>query len=257
MIRIFKNKIIIILTIFLILIPVLIFSFFHFFPKRNIYIWAWERPEDFSFLAHSRDNLTIIYYAGGIVIRDGKLKITERLNHLVIPANLKNMPIIRIDNFDGPESLTDEKLAQITNFIINICSNKDIVGCQVDFDVTSSLREKYKILLASVKNKIPSTTSLSITALVSWCDKFSWLNKTNIDFAVPMFYRLGDDREKIDHDYIGETFMKSPKCKNAIGVSLDEPLQNKKYISGRDIYFFNPNSWSEQSYSTIINMYGR
>lgn len=215
-------------------------------PKNNIYVWAWERPEDLRFLENNTDKITVVYYAGDVIIQNGGMDIEPRRNKLFLPAGVSVMPLVRIDNFDNVDALTEERMQTIQGFIARICTVSGISGCQIDFDATVSERPIYAKLIAGVKKEIPTSIPLSITALVSWCDTFSWLDDTAIDYAVPMFYRLGSDREQIQNDRVGQTFMKSKKCQSAVGISTDEKIPNKKYRQGRDVYFFNPQPWTKE-----------
>lgn len=247
MIQISKKQISIILIAVSILI--IIIASYH---ENKIYVWAWERPEDLGFLSNIGDN-NIVYYAGGIVIKNGRLDIQPRINNLLTTQTARLIPVIRIDNFDTSSALTDILLQKVEDFILTVCKHQGAVGCQIDFDARTSERVIYAKLLDSIKRRLPENVPLSITALVSWCDEFSWLNDTTIDFAVPMFYRLGSDRERIQNDRVGSTFMKSPKCQNAVGLSTDEAIPAKKYIRGKDIYLFNNQPWTKENFMNMSN----
>ena len=216
--------------------------------ENKIYVWAWERPEDLRFLSGIKNSNNIVYYAGGIVIKDGRLDIQPRINNLLTTQTARLIPIIRIDNFDSSAVFTDILMKKVEDFIVTACKHPGVIGCQVDFDARTSERIIYANLLNSIKKRLSENIPLSITALVSWCDEFSWLNETSIDFAVPMFYRLGPDRDQIQNDRVGSTFMKSPKCQNAIGLSNDEVMPVIKYIKGKDVYLFKYQPWTKKNF---------
>lgn len=232
------------------LLFVLVVLFF-IYPRNRIIIWAWERKENLTFL----DSDTVVaYYAGSVIIDNDRMAIARRVQPLKLSASTKVIPVVRIDNFDSANDLTQERMKQVEDFIIEMCNQDKVVGCQIDFDAKTSERSVYSLLIASVRSRLPTAIPLSITALVSWCDTYSWLNDTKVDFAVPMFYRLGVDEHTIRGGYTGKTFMGSPKCSSAIGVTTDEPFPIRKYIGSRDIYIFNPNSWTEQELKRIIKL---
>ncbi len=247
-VRIFKytNKKKSVFIGFLLLIFVLSFFSFH---KNKIIIWSWERNEDLTFLNR---NVFVSYYAGSVILKNGRMSISERTQPLKLNSDTKVIPVVRIDNFDNAEDLTAQRIQSIGDFIIEMCNREQVVGCQIDFDAKTSEKPAYTSLISLVRDKLPKNIPLSITALVSWCDKYSWINDTKIDFAIPMFYRLGPDKNSIRNGYTGQTFMKSSKCANSIGISTDEPLPMRKYIGNRDIYVFNPNSWNEEGFERII-----
>lgn len=230
-----------------IILLVLIIGFFAY-PRNKTIVWAWERNENLTFL----DSDTIVaYYAGSVIIKDGRMSISKRVRTLKILTDTKVIPVVRIDNFETAEYLTPWRTKDIEDFIISSCDQEQVVGCQIDFDAKTSERPAYVSIISSVRDRLPKNVPLSITALVSWCDKGSWMNDAKIDFAVPMFYRLGADESIIRNGYTGKTFMGSPKCAEAIGISTDEPFPKEKYIKGRDIYIFNPNPWNEQEFRNI------
>jgi hypothetical protein len=125
---------------------------------------------------------------------------------------------------------------------------------QIDFDATLSQREFYRQLLFSVRQKLPPNMPLSITALASWCAGDNWLSDLPIDEAVPMLFRLGAEqrqfRTRLD---AGDNFKNTP-CQNAAGVSTDEIV--KPPVVQR-LYLFNPNSWSQSSLTTALEIYKR
>ncbi len=71
----------------LIIICVLIFLFCLFAPilfrsQRKIYLYAWNRNEDFKFLSDEKDRrISIVFYAGSVVIRDGGISYSRRKSH--------------------------------------------------------------------------------------------------------------------------------------------------------------------------------
>lgn len=243
-----------IIVVLVLVVSVTALLFYNNQQRNGLYVWAWERPEDLRFLKNSADKITIVYYAGDVVIKSGSMVIHPRRNKLLLPSGARAMPLIRIDNFDKAVALTEERVQAIQNFIVRACSVPGVSGCQIDFDATISERPVYAKLITEVKKEIPNNISLSITALVSWCDKFSWLDNTAIDYAVPMFYRLGSDRAQIQNNRVGQTFMKSKKCQSAVGVSVDERIPDKRYLRGRDIYLFNPNPWNEKNFDREIKL---
>ncbi|MBP9867143.1 MAG: hypothetical protein KBC41_03660 [Candidatus Pacebacteria bacterium] len=242
---IIKNKY---TTVLLCFIVVLIFFLY---PRNKIIIWVWERNENLTFL--NRDTV-VAYYAGSVILENGRMVISKRVQPLKLNSDTEIIPVIRIDNFDTVKELTAPRMKQVEDFIIQTCDQNLVVGCQIDFDVKSSERDVYKVLISSVRERLPKNLPLSMTALVSWCDTYSWINDTKIDFAVPMFYRLGSDEQMIRGGYTGKTFMESPKCSSAIGVTTDEPIPKAKYIGNRDIYIFNPHSWTESELKRILKI---
>jgi len=221
--------------------------------KQPIVLWAWERPENLMFIKDF-ENANVAFLAGSITIKDNEIQIQPRKQPLGLPENLSPIAVVRIDNFDTGLSLTPEQELSIENFILEMCTQSDkISGCQIDFDATVSEREYYEQLLGSISQKLPTDKELSITALVSWCNQNSWLENLPIKYAVPMFFRLGPDEKNIKKDLTGQDFMKSHKCQKYVGISTDESLPIGKYLKNRTIFIFNPDSWTNEDYKSIMN----
>jgi hypothetical protein len=238
------------LIIFFVLILGL-FSFgylkFNYFPK--IIIWAWERPENLLFIKDK--NIGVAFYVGTIIFSDSETTFQPRLQPLAINPKPPLMAVIRMINKESSQ-LSNDQLLKAVDWIIKICSQKNISGCQIDFDVKSSEINFYEKLIFETRNNLPKSMPLSITTLASWCHLGSWLDHLPINEAVPMFYRLGPDEYLIKHGLVGESFMKAKNCQKAIGISIDEPLPQSKYLKNRRIYIYNPNSWTFEDFSNIM-----
>jgi hypothetical protein len=239
---------------------VIIFSSVIFFLRLNsnpyspkIFLWAWERPENLLFLDNKNNvNIGVAFYAGIITFSDSKTFFRPRLQPLAINPKISPIAVIRIENKEYRHQLENNQLLEAVDLIVKICSQNKISGCQLDFDAANSEIDFYKKLIWETKNNLPQSMPLSITTLVSWCHSGSWLEDLPIDEAVPMFFRLGLDDYLIRSHFVGESFMKARICQKSIGISLDEPLPQSKYLENRRIYIFNPNSWTLEDFSNII-----
>jgi hypothetical protein len=125
---------------------------------------------------------------------------------------------------------------------------------QIDFDATVSERNFYRSLLKEVRQQLPTSTSLSITALASWCAGDDWLTDLPIDEAVPMLFRLGVDQRQFHRRLeTGQPF-ESRMCRNAAGVSTDEPVNARPV---KRLYIFSPKPWSKSSFAAAMEAYQR
>lgn len=216
-------------------------------PK--IFLWVWERPENLLFIDYK---IGIAFYAGTITFYNSEVIFKPRLQPLAMSPKLSVMPVIRIVNEEKDNQLNNNQLSKAVELIVKICSQDKVSGCQIDFDVKSSEIDFYKNLILKTRNSLSKSIPLSITTLVSWCYTGSWLDNLPVDEAVPMFFRLGTDEYLIRQDLVGESFMKARNCQQAIGISVDEPLPQAKYLKNRRIYIFNPHSWTPEDFSNII-----
>ena len=125
---------------------------------------------------------------------------------------------------------------------------------QIDFDATTSERNFYRLLLTQLRNELPASTALSITALASWCAGDDWLTDLLIDEAVPMLFRLGVDQRQFQRRLERGQPFESRICQNSAGVSTDEPV-NAPAVSR--LYIFSPEPWSKSSFAAAMETYQR
>lgn len=234
---------------FAILLSILFALLAYFFHSRqSIYIYAWERPENLSFLdSIEHKKTTVVYYAGDIVIDHGRANISPRRNSLIIPEDINKIPLIRIDNFNNLSAL-HENSKNIVDFIANTC--RDVSECQLDFDAKKSEYIEYAEILTTIKQRLPKI-KITITALASWCGKNSWLEKMLIDDAVPMLYRMGNS-PSIKNLLNDGGITSYAKCGHSVALSTDElNFKFKQYLNRHNIYLFNPDSWTEENYMKV------
>jgi hypothetical protein len=105
-------------------------------------------------------------------------------------------------------------------------------------------------LLEELRRRLPPAQSLSITALASWCEGDDWLHGLPLDFAVPMLFRLGPERDSF-RAAVGEHAFHEPLCRGAAGLSTDEPLAVPHTDS---IFWFSPTPWSAAQYRRLGEM---
>ncbi len=219
--------------------------------SQPIYLYAWERPEDFSFLDKNQ-NTNIVFYAGDIVIKNNKIITSLRRNKMIIPDGIKEIPLIRIDSFESPNVLIDNT-DRTSDFIIKICSGFD--ECQIDFEARTSEYAFYSALLDKVRESLPNK-NIVITSLASWCSG-DLLNSFPVNNAVPMLYRMGKDGKDIKSGTVGNWFLSNPKCSDSIALSVDElDFNPRQYMRGKSVYLFNPEPWTRDSYKETLSYLG-
>ncbi len=216
-------------------------------PK--LVLWAWERPEDLSFIDPSE--IAVAYLAGTIHLRGGAVEAVPRLQPLQVPPKTRVSAVVRIESA-GPAStqLTAAQREQAVSAILWMTNRPDTVGTQIDFDARSSERAFYGDLLRDLHRRLPAGVPLSITALASWCMEDDWIAGLPIEEAVPMLFRMGPgDAEVRRRLRRGQDFT-DPACRLSAGVSTDEPLPRLRY--GRRVYIFHPRSWTAASATNIL-----
>ncbi len=248
----FKNALLIsgLIICLIVFFAFLILNYLKINHSPKIFLWAWERPENLSFIEDK--NIGIAFYAGTLTFYNSEVIFKPRLQPLAVSPKISVIPVIRIVNKEKDNQLDNIQLLKAGELIVKMCSQDKVSGCQIDFDVKNSEIDFYKKLIFETRNTLSRSIPLSITTLVSWCHTGSWLNDLPIDEAVPMFFRLGTDEYLIRQDLVGESFMKAKNCQKSICISIDEPLPQAKYLKNRKIYIFNPHLWTPEDFSNII-----
>lgn len=215
-------------------------------------IWAWERPEDVSFVESRAVGVAAL--AATIRLREGDaIAEVPRLQPLVVRDDTSVMPVVRIESppHGGPSLSTEQRVALVSaiDAVVPLASAHTL---QIDFDAKLSERSFYRSLLSDLRRAMPARAFLSITALASWCLEDRWLTGAPVDEAVPMLFRMGDASEDIRRRLnAGEDFAE-PLCRTSAGVSTDEPVPSLP--KGRRYYVFHPASWQAAPFEEILGI---
>lgn len=207
-------------------------------------LWAWERPEDLSFIDARRTG--VAFLARTVQLRGEEASIRPRLQPLEVPRGTYLVAVVRVES-DRRERpyLSAAQLEKTVAAASEAARSKDVRALQIDFDATASEREFYRRLLVSLRAKLPERMPLSITALASWCLRDGWLEGLDVDEAVPMLFRMGADDHRIKNFLAGGGELEQTLCKSSAGVSTDEQVRAPRSVARR--YVFNPRGWTPES----------
>jgi hypothetical protein len=210
-------------------------------------LWAWERPEDLSFLdAHKYG---VAFLAQTLTLKGDDVAFSPRHQPLQVPPGTKMMAVTRIESqkITGQKpALSPNQRQQLVKLILRTMELGQVAAIQIDFDALVSERDFYRALLQDLRAQLPDKVPLSMTALASFCIGDRWLNDLPVDEAVPMIFRMGADDRAIKSRLAGGEDFREPLCRESYGVAIDEPLELKRERSRR-LYVFNNRSWSENS----------
>jgi hypothetical protein len=206
----------------------------------RVVLWAWERPEDLSFIDPNKAG--VAYLARTLYLEADRVLVRPRLNPLLVPPAAAVIPVARIETGgNSPPTLSSEQRQQAVRAIAEL-ANSDPVEIQIDFDATRSERSFYRALLGDLRARVPRSIALSITALASWCIYDDWIAHLPVDEAVPMLFRMGADSEDVAAYLRRGGAFAPPICRSSIGVAIDEPIVTAP--AGRRVYIFSPHAWS-------------
>ena len=216
----------------------------------DMVLWAWERPEDFTFL-NANSRIGIAYLAKTLSLKKDTVSVRARFQPLRFPEGTTLMPVVRIESENSPD-LSAAQRAKVVSEISVLAHQKNISALQIDFDAKQTERDFYRNLILDLRHDWPADVGLSITALASWCISDTWIKDLPVDEAVPMLFRMGADNNQIRARLKSRDDFKLSICRNSIGISTDEKIDDLP--TGRRVYVFNPRSWDQRSVSKALTI---
>ncbi|HEX7295861.1 MAG TPA: hypothetical protein VF251_08940 [Pyrinomonadaceae bacterium] len=216
-------------------------------------LWAWERPEQLDFIDTKR--IGVAYLAKTIQIRDNDLFVRPRLQPLILRPDTRVVAVVRIETprfQNGP--LLESRIEQMADEIAEASEQPGVVAVQIDFDAKASERSSYRKLLVRVRELLPRSIPLSITALASWCAGDNWVSDLPVDEVVPMLFRLGVNRDQFAARLQSDEVPFSQPCHLSAGVSTDENIHPPKR---KRLYIFSPKPWTPSAVNAALETYRR
>ena len=218
-------------------------------PLPRVMLWAWERHEDLRTIDPRA--VGVAYLAKTLFLHQDSVMTRPRLQPLQVPPAAVLIPVIRIevDKFSPPTLAAGQRM-RVVEEIAAISRASTIPAVQVDFDTKTSERAFYRAVLHDLRQELPDTIRISITALASWCLADNWLAGLPIDEAVPMLFRMGADRQRVLFHLQTGGDVRCLPTQQSLGMATDEPLP--RMPSGRRRYIFSPRAWSPASVRTAL-----
>jgi hypothetical protein len=226
-------------------------------PPPRMMLWAWERPEDLSFI--DTRSTGVAYLAATIRWKNQHLICVNRHQPLKVPPSSYLMAVVRIES-DG--SLNDSNGTQIQEIAMLVPQflKPGVRAVQFDFDARKSERKWYQNYLTRMRAALPGDLYLSMTSLASWCLGDDWLNssKLPVDEVVPMFFEMGADSRTVANlletgNTLGHSF-------KSVGISDRDASINR--ILGRSltgilkpiprVYMFSRSAWNQEKAHKMI-----
>ena len=217
---------------------------------EEIVLWTWDTPNDLRFL--NPHQASIATYEGTIVLRGESILYKPYQKHLSLPASVASFPVIRIETTGkAPDTKAIDALVQMIGAVQKNyprSTNK----IQIDFDATISERPFYKALLQTLRKQgLRPDTTLSVTALATWCLNDRWLSHSECDEAVAMLFSMGPGKNST------YTMLKKSQgrlsagkgVQTTVAISANEPstnaaLKNLGVFSGiKKLYIFDSLPW--------------
>jgi hypothetical protein len=209
-------------------------------PRRTL--WVWERPEDLRGLDKST---TAIAYLDQTVFVGIRVDSRPRSQPMTYPTGTVLIPVVRIEATPNAKLDADAE-RRVSAFLLRSAQRPGIAALQIDFDATRSQRTFYRNVLWQLRQQMPATLPLSMTALASWCSYDDWIGTLPVDEAVPMFFRMEPDRRRAWAG-LPAFRVREPLCMRSVGVSTYEPGREPwpQGTEGKRVYIFADRGWKD------------
>lgn len=221
----------------------------------EIWLWAWERPEDLRFVP---PDVGVAFLAKTLVLRDGDVTHLPRRQPLHMRSGQPLVAVVRIENERGqrPATLSAKVRDRLVDRLVEAGTMDGVGGLQIDFDATRSQRADYRTLLASARARLPEQTRLSITALPSWCQFDRWVDDdlAVVDEIVPMIFEMGQEGDDVRAWVQRAGSLRSPRCKDSAGAMVGERWTVPATASR--VFVFNAEPWTPSVFADVKRRLG-
>jgi hypothetical protein len=203
-----------------------------------VMLWSWDHSDDLRFI--SPKTTGVAFLERTVWLSPKGIESRPRLGSLRFPEHTARMAVVRFESQgDGlPER------AGVIRELISAAETPGIRALQIDFDARQSERVWYRDLLRELRNKLPESLPLTITALASWCDRDDWIRGLPVADASPMFFRMGAGVRPPQGD------VRVPLCQGSVGISTDE--LPTRLPPGRRVFLFHPGRWTPAAYEAAL-----
>jgi Protein of unknown function (DUF3142) len=144
------------------------------FPR--IMLWAWESPQDFRFIRSG--DVGIAFLARTIAVDANGAQSRPRMQPLRFTPGTALMAVARMESKGQGLPATADAIREV----LPTAQIEGVRGLQIDFDARESEQEWYAEFLHELRNALPGSLPLTITALENWCESETWIGDAD---AVP------------------------------------------------------------------------
>jgi hypothetical protein len=212
-------------------------------------LWAWERPGDLRDLPQSAG---VAFLAASIYLRDGGAHALPRFQPLRLAPGTYRMAVIRFEVPAVPQALSTEQRHIAVRAILDTVRVTHPNALQLDFDARTSERAFYAAVIRELRTKLDPGLFLSMTALVSWCDSPSWLERLPVDEVVPMVFEMGSSTAATETLFRSGSTFQNPLCRHSLGISLREVPPR---APSQRTYVFAYDDWSMPLTRSVVSQF--
>jgi hypothetical protein len=214
---------------------------------RPLVVWAWERPEDLTFLPA---DVEVAAHMAFVEVVGDKVAARGRWHPLRVAEGQPKTAVahVQIDR-RRPLAWTDRTTELVAQAVLKSAEAPWVRTLQLDFEVRASEREHLLAVVRAVRAGLRPGVGFSMTALASWCETEAWLADAPVDEVAPMLFRMGPGGARIRAKLAAGGDFAGSHCRSALAVATDTPLDGAP--AGRRVYLFNPRSWTPADFEAV------
>jgi len=227
----------------------------------RLVIWSWEHDDNLRFV--DPKEAAVAFYAGTITLGRETATLQRRKNFLRLNEKTVSFPVFRIEPAHPTELISDAAFERAAETIVEYLQQHPSREIQIDFDAGKRDREAYLKFLHSLKSELPPQTSISITALGSWCLYDKWLEPAQVNETVAMMFSLGKDSKDTLAALARTPLDSGARCAQSVGIALNERQTNtllsehSSLARASRVYAFRPLGWTRSRYKEILAATGQ
>ena len=214
----------------------------------TVFIWAWERPEDLTFIDPAR--VGVAFLASTIRLDPTGAAILPRAQPLQLRLGTSLVAVVRIEGRSAGPTEGSQGWDEAIRCLLDAAALPHVNELQIDFDATTSQRPYYRTLISSLRARLPNPYRLSITALASWCLDDAWISQLPVDEAVPMLFQMGREGQLVRTELAAGRDFAPRVCRLSVGLSTDEPPS--ALPRGRRRFYFNSVPWTKPAVDRLL-----
>jgi len=213
-----------------------------------VVLWAGDNPQDLRFLEGRR--VGIAFLACTLTLMPDKVATQPRLQPMTLPQDARTYPVVRIelDPSGKTPDLSPARRHEIVTRLSNMAKLSGTRAVQIDFDAPASARGFYRALLSDLRQELPDSTALSMTAPLAWCMGEAWIRNLAVDEVVPTVY--GADRDELKRQLGLQKDFSCRSCRGSLGLSTGEPVWITR--TTKRVYLHHEGSWTKEAFEATL-----
>lgn len=240
--------------------------------KPALMLWSWQKPDNLSILNPllvKSTKLGVAFLTARITVDGEKISLAPRLSRLQLPQGIYKEAVVRIEARALPplpaRLVLIDKLVERT--LASALGHTKVDAVQIDFDALADQRGFYKDFLAKLRQRLPGSVALNMTALASWVQGDRWLEEKNklnsaasVQAVVPMFFTMGSGKQEA-LEGLAKRLPAGFNGLNCIGLSLSDDAGAKvvgERLKNFDrVYLFCSPGWNRDCLEAAGRMVGQ